>query len=345
MRETLSRRVLVAAAALTFAAGCSNNPTSFTPGQSSSLSPSSQRIVAGMRVLPGPAVAGPIIVPLVPRDVNAPRGWPVEPARHHRHPQLLFVADSSSGVLIYNPATVNGSPTGSITNGVNAPAQLAVDKASTLYVVNDGNNTITVYAKGSKTPKLTISSGLSGPYGVTVDSSGEVFASNLNTNTVVGYKAGQTSPFETINFSTLGQPVGLGVDSSDNIWVACDSTNAVFEIPKGSSTPKNANLSGLNGPIGISFGGSNLTYVSNFGANPSNVQVYTYGTTTPKATITTGIEQNGPTLNAVTHSNTFFQSNQGFNVVGYKLGGTSPFSTLKGASSPLGIASSPLVAK
>ena len=211
--KLVSRRVLVAAAALTFAAGCSNNPTSFTPGQSSSLSPSSQRIVAGMRVLPGPAVAGPIIVPLVPRDVNAPRGWPVEPARHHRHPQLLFVADSSSGVLIYNPATVNGSPTGSITNGVNAPAQLAVDKASTLYVVNDGNNTITVYAKGSKTPKLTISSGLSGPYGVTVDSSGEVFASNLNTNTVVGYKAGQTSPFESIDFSSLGQPVGLGVDS------------------------------------------------------------------------------------------------------------------------------------
>ena len=345
MRETLSRRVLVAAAALTFAAGCSNNPTSFTPGQSSSLSPSPQRIVAGMRVLPGPAVSGPTLVPLVPRDVNAPRGWPVTPDKKRRHPELLFVSDSSSGVLIYNPATVNGSPTGSITSGVNVPAQLAVDKVSSLYVANLGNNTITVYAKGSKTPKLTISSGLSGPYGVTVDSTGNVFASNLNNNTVVAYHAGQTTPYESIDFSSLGQPVGLGADSMDNVWVACDTSSAVFEIPKGSTTPKNAGLSGLNGPIGISFGGSNLTYVSNFGANPSNVQVYTYGTTTPKATITTGIEQNGPTLNAVTHANTFFQSNQSFNVVGYKLGGTSPFSTLKGASSPLGIASSPLVLK
>lgn len=345
MLENLSRRAVIAATALAFAAGCSSSSTSLAPGQSSSLIPSSQRIVAGMRVLPGPAVSGPTIVPLVPQTINAPRGWPVEPARHRRHRQLLFVADGSSGVLIYNPAVVNGSPTGSITTGVDAPAQVAVDKTSSLYVANLGNNTITVYAKGSKSPKLTISSGLSSPYGVTVDSSGEVFASNLGNNLVVGYKAGATSPFETIDFSSLGQPVGLGVDSGDNIWVACDTTSAVFEIPKGSKTPKNAGLSGLNGSIGISFGGSNLTYVSNFGANPSNVQIYTYGTTTPKATITTGIEQNGPTLNGVTHSNAFFQSNQSYNVVGYKLGATTPFSTLKGASSPLGVASSPLVLK
>jgi hypothetical protein len=39
----------------------------------------------------------------------------------------------------------------------------------------------------------------------------------------------------------------------------------------------------------------------------------------------------------------FFQSNQDTNVVGYKKGQTTPFSTLMGATSPAGIASSPLV--
>jgi hypothetical protein len=347
MREILTRRVLVAAAAITFAAGCSNNATSFTPGQSS-LNPGSQRVVAGMRVLPGPVVSGPTLVPLVPRpDIKAPRGWPITPDRHHhRQPQLLFVSDSGNNtVYIYNPTVANGSPKGSITSGLNVPFQLAVDKASNLYVANLGGNTVTVYAKGASTPKLTISTGITAPYGVTVDSAGNVFVSNLNNNTITAYHAGQTSPYETISFSTEGQAVGIGVDSMDNVYVACDSTNAVFEIPKGSTTPKKLNLSDVNGPIGVSFGGSNQMYVSNFGASPSNVEVYAYNTTTPKATITTGIEQNGPTLNGLTHSNLFFQTNKADNVVGYKLNQTTPFSTLMGNSSPTGIASSPLVVK
>ena len=57
------------------------------------------------------------------------------------------------------------------------------------------------------------------------------------------------------------------------------------------------------------------------------------------------IENFGPTLNGFTAVDAFFQSNQDDNVVGYKKGQTSPFSTLSGASSPLGIASSPLVTK
>ncbi|MFZ0030718.1 MAG: hypothetical protein WAK84_02470 [Candidatus Cybelea sp.] len=62
-------------------------------------------------------------------------------------------------------------------------------------------------------------------------------------------------------------------------------------------------------------------------------------------TITAGIEKYGPTLNGFTASDMFFQSNQNDNVVGYKKGATTPFSTLAGATTPLGIASEPLVTK
>jgi hypothetical protein len=274
----------------------------------------------------------------VPHAVHAPRGWPNALLR-----EVLFVADSSSGVLLYNPRIINASPKGSITTGVNIPAGLAIDNKGKLYVTNDGNNSITVYPHGHTSPSLTITTGVTGPYGVTVDSKLNVFVSMLGNNTVVGYKAGQTSPFETINFSTLGQPVGVGVDALDNVWVACDSTSAVFEIPAGSTTPKNANLTGLNGPISVSFGKSDVMYVSNFAS--SDVQVYTYGTTTPKMTITSGIEAFGPTLGAFVHTGAYFQSNQSDNVVGYKPGATSPFSTLKGASTPLGIAGWPEIVK
>jgi hypothetical protein len=340
MLEVLSRRALVGVAALVFVAGCSTSSTSLTPGSSSSLGSQSVHVPPGMRLLPGPAVAGPILVPLNPHPRNLPHAWP-DKKRHH-HPQVLFSSDSSTNeVLMYDPKTVNPSPKGSITTGINVPFGLAVDKNSKLYVANLGGSTVTVYPKGKTSPSLTISTGIDGPYGVGVDSQGNVFVSNLNNNTITAYKAGQTTPYETINFNSEGQAVGLNVDGNDNVWVACDTTNAVYEIPKGTATPKNADLTGLSGPIGVSFGPSDVMYVSNFGSD--NVQIYAYGTTTPSATITSGI--NGPTQNGVTHSGYFFQSNQDDNVVGYKPGQTSPFSTLAGNSSPTGVAAIPLVAK
>lgn len=340
MLEALSRRAFVGLVALVFVAGCSTNPSSLTPGSSSSLSSQSVHVPPGMRLLPGPAVVGPLLVPLVPHQHNLAHAWPLR-HRHH-HPQILFSSDANTNeVLMYNPNLVNPSPKGSITTGISTPFGLAVDKTSTLYVANLGNSTVTIYPKGHTTPSLTISTGISGPYGIGVDSAGNVFVSNLNNNTITAYKAGQTSPYETISFSTEGQAVGLNVDGNDNVWVACDTSSAVFEIPKGSTTPKNAGLSGLNGPIGVSFGPADLMYVSNFGGG--NVAVYTYGTTSPKMTITSGI--NGPTQNGVTHSGYFFQSNQQVNVVGYKPGASSPFSTLAGNSGPAGVAAIPLVAK
>jgi hypothetical protein len=339
MHQTPSR-VLIAAAAIAFVAGCSGNPASFTPGQPTSLTPSAHQVPAGMRVLPGPAVSGPTIVPLVPRQSNAPRGWPA--AAPNR--QILFVSDdSSNSVLMYLPKVPNASPMGSITTGLSTPFGLAVDKAGALYVANLGNSTVTIYPHGASTPSLTITSGISGPYGIAVDSSGEVFVSNLNNNNITAYKAGATTPFETISFAPYGQAVGVGVDANDNIWVACDTSNGVFEIAAGTQTVTNSGLTSLAGPIGISIGKRNVIYVSNF-ATPS-VNIYTSGSTTPSATITSGLENFGPTLNGFASSGKFFQSNQGLNVVGYKGLQTTPFSTLMGTSSPLGIAGYPLVKK
>jgi hypothetical protein len=329
MLQTLTRRALVAGVTLSFLAGCSgisgNSWSSLTPGSAT-------------RILPGPAVAGPTIVPTIPRKPNARAGWPDQRTREH---SLLFVADESSGVLIYDPRVVNSSPIGSITTGVNTPAGLAVDRSETLYVANQGNNTVTVYPDGQSSPTLTISSGLSGPYGIAVDSMGNVFVSNLNTNTITAYAAGSTSPYETINFYTYGQAVGMAVDASDNLWVACDTSNAVFEILAGTTTVQNAGLSNLNGPIGVSFGRKDQMFVSNFAG--SDVNIYTYGTTSPSGTITTGIEKYGPTLNGFSRPDKFFQTNQSDDVVGYTMHQTTPHTTLSGSGVPLGIASAPEV--
>jgi sugar lactone lactonase YvrE len=335
MLQTVSRRALCAAAALSFAAGCSGN--TLTSGGSSALTPSTHVAGQAGRILPGPVVSGPILIPLGHPITNAPKGWPDKKKKK----AILFVADCDSGVLMYDPTKANSSPVGSITTGTDCAFGAAVDKAGNLYVANISNNTVTVYPKGQTSPSLTISSAVSSPYSVAVDSKGNVFVSNLGNNTITAYAAGQTTAYETIAFNTYGQAVGIGTDGNDNLWVACDSTNGVFEIKAGSSGVTNSGITGLAGPIGVAFGPKDVLYVSNFSGN--DVTAYDYGQTSPFETITSGMS--GPTQNGVTAKGAFFQANQDLNVVGFKKGQTTLFSTLMGASSAAQIASSPLVKK
>jgi hypothetical protein len=344
MFEALRFRALLAAA-LAVAAGCSGNSGSLSPGQSSSLLRSSGHVPPGTRLVHGLAPVRPLFVPLVPHPWNLPHVWPDKKKQR----QILFVADPQNNqVLMYDPNTPNPSPKGSITTGIDYAVGLAVDKKGTLYVANllGGNpniGSITVYKAGSSSPSLTITDGLDNPYAVAVDSHGDLFATNLDSNSVVGYRAGATSPFETISFSPYGQAAGLATDENNNVWVANDFANEVDEIPAGSSTPQNAGLSGLNGPTDVSFGERGEMYVSDFAG--SDVSVYKSGMTSPWAFITNGIENLGPTYGGFTASDYYFQTNQTLNVVGYKKGKVSPFSTITGIKDPRGIASTPLVMK
>lgn len=336
MFERSLRRAIVAAALLAFIAGCSASTGSVTPGQSSS-SPS---VLVGMRAIRGAAVERPLLVPSVPHPWSLPHEWPMKKS------QVLFVADPQNNqILMYDPKVPNPTPEGSITNGLDYPFGIAVDKSGTLYAANllgnGSTGSVTIYPKGSSSPSMTITAGCAAPYGIGVDSKGNVFIANLNNDTIVGYKAGASTPFETISFSVYGQALGVAVDAKDNVWIASDSTNNAYEIPAGSSTPQNSGLTGLNGPIGIAFGKKDEIYVGDFGS--TNVQVYAYGTTTPERTIRSGLT--APTFNGLTKSDYFFQSNQDGNVVGYKKGQSTPFSTITGIADPRGIASLPLVKK
>jgi hypothetical protein len=312
-------RALIAAMILTFA-GCSGNgsaPNGFTP-----LLPSLHKTVLSS-----------------PGSAKIPLGWPKKP----RQP-ILFAADGPSGVLMFDPNDPNGPPEGSIVDGIEGAAGLAVDRNCTLYVANISANTVTVYPRGSTSPKYTISQGLSWPYGIGIDSKGNIFVSNIYYDTLNAYHKGQTSPYEEINFDTYGAVMGVAVDAKDNVWVVSDygPPYLVFEIPAGTTQVNNANLQDLNLPIGIAFGQHDEMYVSNL--ESSTVNVYKYGSTQPFRTITDGIEHYGATLNAVTATGQYFQANQVENVVGYKKGASKPFSTLD-VTEPLGLAAWPLAKK
>jgi hypothetical protein len=344
--EQFFRRMGVAVA-IAFLAGCASNPASNGPIQSS-LNPL-QENSAGTVARRG--LMGPNNKPANLRELTAPRGWPKPPGE-----PILFVSDVvGSTVTMYDPNTPNPSPEGSITNGLYNPSGLAVDKSGTLYVSNFGPTypgSLSVYPVGQSSPTLTITHGINGPEGIAVDKKGDVFVANTNyPYDIVAYKRGQTTPFETITLDPGGQAVGLAVDSHNNIWAAEDTINEVVEIPAGSSSVQNKHLSNLSSPIGISIGQNDRIYVTNLGSPNYTyawIAVYKAGSTTPVYTITKGLgipPSSGPTLNGLTYKNWLFQSNAFDDVVGYKKGKKKPFSTIIGLGDPVGIASSPLVAK
>ncbi len=334
-------RASIAAVALVIASGCSN--ASLPPSNHAS----SSSVLRASPMLPGMRGASGFIVKAapattLPRPWNLPHVWPAQS-------EVLFVADAQNNqILMYDPLTPNPTPKGSITDGIDDPFGLAVDKNGTLYVANleggkPDTGSISIYKAGSTSPSLTIRKGLDNPLGIAVDGHGSVFVSNLDNNTIAGYKAGATTPFETISFSPYGQAGGVGTDAGGNLWIADAFANYVYEIPAGKTTPQNAGLSGINGPANIAFGEEDVMYVSNFAG--SAVSIFKHGNTTPWGLILKGIETDGPTWSGFTASDYYFQSNQNDDVVGYKKGATSPFSTIRGIPNPTGIASTPLVTK
>lgn len=274
-----------------------------------------------------------IPLPLDSSTLGAPQGWAAA------NKPILFVADlQNGGIHLYDPNTPNPPPEGTITEGISSPTGIAVDSQGALYVNNVGAfpNTITVYAPGKTKPRLTIKT--SGYYGIAVDSKFDIFATN-DGGTLYAYHKGAKKPYETIG--GFDNPVGVAVDSKDNVWVADEGINKIYEIPKGTKQVEDSKRSGLADPNGIAFGRNDTLYVANNIA--ATIGIYPSGSKKPSMTIKNGVTN--PTLNGVTAAGILFQSNQSTNVVGYKPGQKSPFSTITGLADPLGIASSPEIKK
>lgn len=103
----------------------------------------------------------------------------------------LYVANGSTSIFVYAPGAVY--PSRAITNGVNGPNSLAVDKSGNLYVSNGGGNDVTVYARGGSMPIRTITKGMNGPGTLAIDSAGTLYVLTGSLNAVMEYaKGGKT---------------------------------------------------------------------------------------------------------------------------------------------------------
>jgi sugar lactone lactonase YvrE len=131
---------------------------------------------------------------------------------------VIYVADQSySEVIAYSETT--GQPIREISDGIDGPYGLYVDKNGTLYVANESGDTVTAYPAGSTSPSATWSENLDNPHYPIVDASGNLFVSNQGNGTVVEYRVGSTNAYEVLETEGT-QTDGMDFDAQGNLYVA-----------------------------------------------------------------------------------------------------------------------------
>lgn len=163
-----------------------------------------------------------------------------------------------------------------ITQGLNFPLGIAIDKAGTLYVANNGNATVTEYPAGSNTPSVTLTQGLLFPNYVAIDRSRNLWVSNGKN--VLEFPPGATSPSLTLTNGINGAG-GVAVDSQGTVYVSnlpSSGSPYVAVYPAGATSPKttfgqNDGPNSLVYPIGITLDLNQNIYVADFFNGQINV--------------------------------------------------------------------------
>jgi sugar lactone lactonase YvrE len=224
-----------------------------------------------------------------PSDAAQPQasraGW-LSPAARAKNAPLLYVSSlTGNAVDIFPEYGKNAPPIGEITNGINQPAGVAVDRRGNLYVANEGNSTVTVYPRGSTSPSGTYSTGLQDPFVVAVWNDGTLYVSCAQSQVagfVAEYPPGSMSPSRTISMPNVG-PWGIALDASNNLYIVFQNHDAFRGLYK--YAPGTGSLGGTNlgitmpqpgYPTGIAFdrAGNLVLVVSGAPSSPSAVYVY-----------------------------------------------------------------------
>jgi hypothetical protein len=254
-----ARLTLAGACAASIIAGCSAGTSPGTPG-----------------VPPGGAASS-----------AARHGW-ILPEAKKKGMKLLYVTDyNSSVVLIYKQGDTSYGPIGEIATGVNSPEDDAVDKSGNLYVVNHGNNTVTIYAPGATSPSTTLSTDITDPLDISVDSNGIIYVADGGaTGKILEFKPGSTSPDATVS---MPHPGGETNAKNDDLYITHNvSSSGRVSV----CTPLASSCTDLGISVGYAQGvdidkKGNLLVGDIYG---EVIDIYKPGTTSPFRQITTNLE-------------------------------------------------------
>jgi DNA-binding beta-propeller fold protein YncE len=159
-------------------------------------------------------------------NLNDPRGVAIDSAgKIYVVGNLQFAFGGIVTVYAANPSgTLDEAPLGTITGpgspttpnitGLSGPIGVAVDASGKIYVANEFDSSVTVYAANpsgtlDEAPLATIAgsnTGLDGPTGIALDASGKIYVVNNTSGTITIYPA---NPSGTLNETPLATITGL----------------------------------------------------------------------------------------------------------------------------------------
>jgi sugar lactone lactonase YvrE len=235
-----------------------------------------------------------------------------QPALSHG---LLFVSDEGPNVVdIYSAQHLHGAPIGKITNGIDVPDGMVVDKAGNLYVTNAHGNTVQVYPPGGKTPKLTYTQGLSTPANVTLGKDGTMYVVNLNGGAtyVNEYPPGHMKPTLTLN-DCPGFMSGLAIDPKDRLYVSCHDSSGhgrVYRYAKGATRGTDLMLA-THTPAGLLVDRVGNLVVAD-ATLPAAIEVFPPGAKQPSQVVTNGV--GNPFLISFNHGETMLFATDEYHV-------------------------------
>ena len=234
------------------------------------------------------------------------------------------------GVVGSPRADLSSTPSATLT-GVTAPAALAFDGSSNLFVSNYNLGTVSEFAPGSTIPTATLLKAPQNAGSLAVDSSGDLFVASASLNTVTEFTPGSTYPAAFLD--GVNDPAAMAFDSSGDLFVVSGVNNSVSEFTPGSTFPTTT-LSGLSTPDALAFDSRGDLFVAN--AVGDTVSEFAPGSTTPTSTLT-GLSD--PAILAFdAHGDLLVANLRGSTVSEFAPGSTTPTGTLTGLSGPVAMA-------
>lgn len=154
-----------------------------------------------------------------------------------------------------------------VTNGVSAPANVAVDNSGYVYITDPGNQALDEWVLANNALEPVVYGGLGQPGGVAFDNSyGAVAFSDTTSNIIYEWSQGAGNYLYPWVTSGLNGPCGIALDAGDNIFIADSGNNAVKEFSSYSYSLITL-VSGLNHPQGVALDVFGDVYIADTGNN------------------------------------------------------------------------------
>jgi hypothetical protein len=181
----------------------------------------------------------------------------------------LYAVTGTFAISMYAPVTRKF--VGTISDGLQTPLAIAVDRRDDLYAGNEIYNDVAVYFRGRKHPSRTIGEGINDPAALAFDSRDNLYVANLAGDSVTVY-----SPYgkllRTVRDGVFG-PEAIALDAKDDLFVA--NTNygagATVTIYKPHSNRLAKTLQTGKQPQALAVDAADSLYVANAASGTATV--------------------------------------------------------------------------